>query len=139
MRIQHFPLLLIPFLLYNVFAFLIFGDWEAGFARATIFSVPMVSGAAFELTVSASIILMALVLLGFEVIKATRLGGTTITDHLFATVLLIVMLIEFLLVAQAATSTFFVLMVIAAVDLICGFAVSLKSATRDVTVTPTEF
>src|SRR5687768_15048543 len=131
---RNVPLLLIPFLLYNAFAFLIFEDYAAGFASATVFAVPMVSGADFALTVSAAIILMALVLLGFEVVKATRIGSTNVVDQVFATALFVAFLLEFLLVRQAATSTFLILMAIALVDLVCGFAVSLKAAHRDVTV-----
>jgi hypothetical protein len=131
---RHFPLLLIPFLLYNAFAFLIFADPEADFRAAAMFSVAMVSGATFTLTVSATIILLALLLLGVEVVKATRIGSGSVADHVLATALFIVFLLEFLLVEQAATSTFLVLMAISLVDLVCGFAVSIRSATRDVTL-----
>jgi hypothetical protein len=124
---RNVPLLLIPFLLYNAFAFLIFEDYA-------VFTVPMVSGADFALTVSAAIILMALVLLGFEVVKATRIGSNNVIDQVFATGLFVAFLLEFLLVRQAATGTFLILMAIALVDLVCGFAVSLKAAHRDVTV-----
>jgi hypothetical protein len=129
---RYVPLLVIPFLLYNAFAFLIFQSPDVDFRDAMMFSVTMPSGALFTLTVSATIILMALLLLGVEVVKATRIGSGSVVDHVLATVLFIVFVVEFLLVAEAATSTFAVLMGIALVDLLCGFAVSLKSATRDV-------
>ena len=131
---RYVPLLVIPFLLYNAFAFLIFQNPEVDFREAVMFSVPIVSGATFSLTVSATIILMALLLLGVEVVKAARIGSGSIADHILATLLFVVFLLEFLLVPQAATSTFLVLMAIALVDLLCGFAVSLKSATRDVSI-----
>jgi hypothetical protein len=129
---RYVPLLLIPFLLYNAFAFLIFQDYETDFREAVMFHVPLVSGATFSLTVSATIILMALLLLGIEVVKATRIGRGSIADHVLAVVLFVAFVVEFLLVRQAATDTFLVLMAIALVDLVCGFAVSLKSASRDV-------
>jgi hypothetical protein len=129
---RYVPLLVIPFLLYNAFAFLIFEDPDLDFREATMFSAPIVSGATFSLTVSATIILLALMLLGFEIVKAARIGSGSVADHMLATALFVVVLLEFLLVPQAATSTFLVLMAIALLDLICGFAVSLKSATRDV-------
>ena len=44
------------------------------------------------------------------------------------------MLIEFLLVRQAGTSTFFLLMMISIVDVIAGFIVTLRTAQRDITV-----
>jgi hypothetical protein len=131
---RYVPLLVIPFLLYNAFAFLVFENAAADFGEATMFTVTMVSGAPFTLTVSATVILLAVLLLGVEVVKAARVGSASVIDHVLATVLFIVVLVEFLLVEEAATSTFLVLMAIALVDLICGFAVSLRSATRDVTV-----
>jgi hypothetical protein len=67
-------------------------------------------------------------------VKATRVGSSSIVDHVLATALFVVFLLEFILIRQAATSTFLVLMGIALVDLVCGFAVSIRSATRDVSV-----
>lgn len=131
---SYVPLLLVPFLLYNAFAFLIFENPQADFDRQAIFSAPMLSGATFTLTVGAIIIIMALVLLVFEMLKATRVGSSTVVDHVLATILFIAFLLEFLLVPAAATSTFVVLLSIALVDLVCGFAVSLRSATRDVNI-----
>ena len=129
---RYIPLLVIPFVLYNVFAFLIFENFDADFREATMFTVTLVSGAPFSLTVSGAILLLAVLLLAVEVVKATRIGSSTIADQVLATALFVITLLEFLLVPQAATSTFFLLLVIAVVDLICGFAISLKSATRDI-------
>jgi hypothetical protein len=129
---RHVPLLVIPFLLYNAFAFLIFADYAVDFRDASMGSMPMASGATFTLSVSASIILLALFLLAIEVVKAARIGRGAITDHVLATVLFVAFLVEFLLVPQAATGTFVILTAIALVDLVCGFAVSIRTATRDI-------
>lgn len=131
---RYVPLLVVPFLLYNAFAFLIFGDYDADFREAYLLSVTMPSGATFTLTVATTIILLALVLLGVEVVKAARVGAGSIVDHALATILLIVFVVEFLLVRQAATGTFLVLTAIALVDLICGFAVSIRTASRDISL-----
>jgi hypothetical protein len=129
---RYVPLLIVPFLLYNAFAFLVFSNAEGDFREATMFSVQLISGATLSLTVGATVIILAVLLLGVEVVKATRIGNASVVDHVFATLLFIAALIEFLLVREAATSTFVVLMTIALIDLICGFAISLKSASRDV-------
>ena len=55
-------------------------------------------------------------------------------NHGLSLVLFIAMGIEFILVAQAATSSFFLLLVIGFVDLLGGFAVTLRSAQRDLTI-----
>lgn len=129
---RYVPLLVIPFLLYNAFAFFVFVDYAADFRDASVIGLHMTSGATFTLTVSACIILLALFLLAIEVVKAARIGRGSIIDHVLATVLFIAFLVEFLLVPQAATGTFVILMAIALVDLVCGFAVSIRTATRDV-------
>ena len=131
---RYVPLLLFPFILYNAFAFLIFAEYQADFREAYLVSVTMPSGAQFVLTVATSIILLALVLLGVEVVKAARIGAGSIVDHILATALFVAALLEFLLIRQAATGTFLVLTVIALIDLICGFAVSIRTAIRDVSV-----
>jgi hypothetical protein len=66
--------------------------------------------------------------------KATRMSMRSIVDHVLAMALFIVMLIEFLLVAQAGTSTFFLLTMIALVDVLAGFIVSIRSSQRQVEI-----
>jgi hypothetical protein len=131
---RYVPLLLFPFILYNAFAFLIFAEYQVDFREAYLFGVTMPSGAPFVLTVATSIILLALVLLAVEVIKAARIGAGSIVDHVLATALFVAALLEFMLVRQAATGTFLVLTVIALLDLICGFAISIRTAIRDVSL-----
>jgi hypothetical protein len=131
---RYVPLLIIPFILYNAFAFLIFADYQADFREAYLFAFTVPSGAMFVLTVSTTIILFALALAAVEVVKAARIGAGSIIDHVFATALFVIALLEFLLVKQAATGTFLVLTMIALVDLLTGFAVSIRTASRDVSL-----
>ena len=49
-------------------------------------------------------------------------------------VLFVVFLVEFLLVQGAATQIFFILMTITFIDVIAGFAVSIRTAGRDVSI-----
>ena len=51
-----------------------------------------------------------------------------------STALFVVFLIEFLLFAPAASSTFFILMIMALVDVVAGFTISITGAGRDVTM-----
>jgi hypothetical protein len=66
--------------------------------------------------------------------KSTRIAMRAVVDHILSLVVFLAMLVEFLLVGRAATGTFFLLLVIAFVDVIAGFAVTLRSAQRDYTV-----
>jgi predicted Co/Zn/Cd cation transporter (cation efflux family) len=53
-------------------------------------------------------------------------------DHLLSTFVFVAFLVEFLLVKGAAHPVFFTLMVIALIDVLAGFSVSIRSAGRDV-------
>ncbi len=72
------------------------------------------------------------VLLFIEVIKSTKVGNASILDHMLSTFVFIAYLVEFLLVPAAATSLFFTCMAMSLVDLVAGFSVSIRSASRDV-------
>jgi len=130
MSLLGFPLLLITFAVYNIVAFLMPGVAWTG----TLFSMRMVSGADWAMSPSDLLITLAILLLAGEVMKSTRIGVRTIVDHSLSLVLFLAMLVEFLLVKATATGTFFILMVISFVDVIAGFAVTLRSAQRDLTV-----
>ena len=125
-----FPLLLIPFAIYNMIAFLTPGvSWTS-----PVTTVHMMSGQDWVLTWEDILLAFAIFLLWIELIKATRAGTRSIMDHVLAMALFIGMLVEFLLAQRAATSTFFLLMAIALVDVLAGFIVGMRSATRQIEV-----
>ncbi|HVZ53987.1 MAG TPA: hypothetical protein VG986_18605 [Pseudolabrys sp.] len=125
-----FPLLLVPFAIYNIIAFLMPGvSWTA-----TLTSVHMVSGATWTMSAGDMLVVLAILMLFGEVMKSTRIGIRSVVDHGLSLILFLAMLVEFLLVKQAATSTFFLLLVISFIDVLGGFAVTLRSAQRDLTV-----
>ena len=59
-------------------------------------------------------------------------------DHILSMILFIVMLVEFLLVARAGTSTFFMLMMISFVDVLAGFIITARTAQRDIQIDRTD-
>ena len=130
MYILGFPLLLIPFAIYNIVAFLMPGVTWAG----VITAVHMVSGADWNMSAGDLLIAFAALLLFGEMLKATRIGVRTVVDHGLSLILFLGMLVEFLLVPQASTSTFFLLLVLSFIDVLGGFAVTLRTAQRDLTV-----
>src|SRR5580700_10473819 len=120
MFVLGFPLLLIPFAIYNMIAFLTPGvSWTAA-----VTTVHMMSGTDWVLTWEDLFIAFAIFLLWIEIIKSTRL----------AMGLFIAMLVEFLLVKQAGTSTFFLLMMIALVDVLGGFVIGMRSGRRQIEI-----
>ena len=130
MYMLGFPLLLIPFAVYNIIAFLMPGvGWTA-----PVTSVHMMSGADWTMSAGDMLLVLSILLLFGELMKSTRIGLRSVVDHGLSLLLFLAALVEFILVRQAGTSTFFLLLVIMFVDVLGGFAVSLRSAQRDLTV-----
>lgn len=130
MYLIGFPLLIIPFAIYNMIAFLTPGlSWTHEMTR-----VEMMSGGTWTLTSGDLLIAFSLVILFVEVLKASMMSRRAIVDHFLSMVLFVVILIEFLLVRQAATGTFFLLMVISFVDVVAGFSVAIRTSRRDIEI-----
>lgn len=127
------PLLLFPFLLYNLGLITEVARPSGTDIWANqIFSVPMMSGGIWTMTLGDALVVVTLLFLFVEVIKSTRTSNISILDHILSTVVFIAYLVEFLLVQGAAHHIFFTLMVITLIDVLAGFSVSLRSAGRDV-------
>src|SRR4029079_9616570 len=130
MYLIGFPLLVIPFAIYNMIAFLTPGlTWTDKVA-----TIHLMSGQDWTVTPEAIVMGFSIILLAVEVIKATRMGSRGIVDHILSMMLFIVMLVEFLMVARAVTSTFFILMVISLVDAMAGFIITARTAQRAIQI-----
>lgn len=122
-----FPLLIIPFVLMNALMLLV----DGGLALK-IMTITLPSDAVWVLSSGDAVVAIALVFLYLEIFKSTRTGNSSIVDHVLSLVLFIVMLMEFILVKGAGHSTFFLLMLMALIDVISGFTVGISVARRDV-------
>lgn len=131
MYLLGIPLLLIPFAIYNIIAFLMPGvSWTNAIA-----SVTMVSGQAWTITPEDLLIGLSIVLLYGEIFKSARASSSRgLVDHLLSFALFVVMGVEFLLVGRAATSTFFLLVLLELVDVLSGFTIASRAARRDVAI-----
>jgi hypothetical protein len=128
------PLMIIPFILYNLAMFGLLGSGGTGALQTQVINLNMMSGATWTMTLGDLFIVISLVILFLEIFKATRRSSVALLDHLFSMALFVAFLVEFLLVAGAATQIFFILMAISLIDVIAGFTVSIKSAGRDVSI-----
>jgi hypothetical protein len=125
-----FPLLLVPFAIYNIVAFLMPGlSWTG-----TLTTVHMMSGGDWAMSAGDMLVVLAILLLFGEVMKSTRIGVRSVVDHGLSLVLFLAMMVEFILVKEAASATFFLLLVISFIDVLGGFAVTLRTSQRDLTV-----
>lgn len=128
------PLSIIPLIVYNIIAFGLLGAFPGDPWTNPVFTLEMISGARWIMVIGDLMITVAIVLLFFEILKATRTGASSIIDHMLSTVVFILYLVEFLLVAEAAQSTFFILMTISLIDVVAGFSVTIRSARRDMSI-----
>jgi hypothetical protein len=126
MYLVGFPLLLIPLAIYNIIAFL----FTTGFGD-TLFTIHMMSGADLNVSTGDLLIIFSILLLFVEVLKATRFGVKAIMDHILSFIVFVAALAEFIMVKQAATPTFLLLLVICFVDVVGGFSISIRTAQRD--------
>ena len=129
MYLIGFPLLLIPFVLYNMVAFLL--DMEF---TTPLFSVPLLSGRSMVISTGDLLVLLGIVLLYVEILKATRFASRAIIDHILSFVLFVVMIIQFVAMPRAATSTYLMLMALCCVDVLGGFTITIRTAQRDISV-----
>lgn len=134
------PLLVFPVVLYNLLA--IFagkpevaadGVHIAGLAHSLaqpIMRIPMVSGL-WSLTGGDLMLLFAMAMLFVEVLRSSGTNRGVLLNHGFSMLLMIVCLIEFLLIGNFATSTFFLITMLTVMDVLAGAVVSIVSARRD--------
>lgn len=130
------PLLAIPVVFYVlVVIFAVAGGSGVAGAdvvlREALFTIPMASGAEWTVGIGDLIVLFALILLFFELLKSTSSRRVAIVNHALSLILFVVCLAAFLLGRDFATSTFFLLTTMVMLDVLAGFIVTIISARKD--------
>ena len=141
MSLRAIPLTFFVFVLYNVIV-LFSGSADAtttdgaATARALlateIFAIPMISGAVWSFTWGDLVLVVTLAVLFIEILKATYTSTSSLVDHGLSMLVFIAALIEFIVVPQAATSVFFLVLVALLIDVIAGFTIGIRVAKRDI-------
>ncbi len=130
-----FPLLLIPVAMYNMIAFSNSDFIEFhNLINSDIFRVNLISGTEWGFSMSDGFVLLSIFLLFAEIIKATSTGVASIANHVVSMIVFIGCLIQFLLISNFGTSTFFLITAIALIDVLAGIVVTIVSARRDFSV-----
>ena len=122
MSMVGFPLLLIPLAIYNIIVFLMPG---LSFAEPLV-TVPMMSGAPWPVTLSDGLLALGILMLLLEVMKGARPGAKYLTDHLLSLIVFGAAIAEFLLWPRFASSTYFLLTLLALVDFLSGVALRVQ-------------
>ena len=146
--LSAFPLFIIPVGIYCLIAFTTAGDPATLTNGADIlseraspliailgqkfFAVPMIGGEIeWVLTKGDALLLLSIAVLFMEILKSTSTGTATIMNHALSMIVFIVCLMLFLLNPNFATSVFFILTVMALLDVLAGVVVTIVSARRD--------
>lgn len=122
------PLFIVPFVLYNL---LLLGSDVSATLNAALFTADLMSGAHWVFSTHDAFVVGGVLVLYIEIFKSTGTGMSSVIDHTLSVLVFIAFLVEFLLVAGAGTSTFFVLSLMSLLDVIAGFTVSIVAARRD--------
>ena len=122
MSMVGFPLLLIPLAIYNIVVFLMPG---VSF-DAPLFTLTLMSGAAWPVTLSDVLLALGIVLLLLEVIKGARPGAKFLTDHLLSLIVFGGAAAEFVLWPKFGTSTYFLLALLSLSDFLSGIALRAR-------------
>ncbi|HKY95697.1 MAG TPA: hypothetical protein VJL84_10350 [Kiloniellales bacterium] len=100
--------------------------------RGELFAVTLPSGGVWTFFIGDLVVLLGLIALFAEILKATRTSRVSVADHALSMLTFVVCLLLFLLWSGAATSIFFLIMWLTVIDVIAGFTVSLAGARRDI-------
>jgi hypothetical protein len=122
MSMIGFPLLLIPLAIANIAVLLMKLELE-GLQKPIGFAIPLLANNTWEPTYSDALLSLGLIMLLFEVVKSARPGAKYFTDHLLSLLVFAGAAAEFLLLPKFAHSTFFLLTLMALIDVIAGIAI----------------
>jgi hypothetical protein len=130
-----FPLLIIPVIIYNLFALGggVIGHYDIQDLLSLNHSVTvhMFSGDYWKFSFGDLLILISLILLFVEVVKATRTTANEIINHGLSLLTFVIALIEFITLKGFATSPFFFIMIMTLFDVIAGYTISIVAAEHD--------
>ncbi|WP_376986387.1 hypothetical protein [Bosea sp. R86505] len=91
------------------------------------------SATRFSLTVSELLLALSTIVLFFEIMNATSAKSSSILNHGLSMLVFIACFIGFLLVPGFGTGTFLIITLMALVDVVAGYSISILTARRDMT------
>jgi len=125
--IRSIPLFAILWLAYNALT-MFSGE---GSIENVLFTIKLPSEVVWDITQGEILVFLGIIFLYVEIFKATRTTAGSILDHTLSMVVFVGMLLQFILSAKAGNSIFAILTLMALVDVVAGFTVTIVSARRD--------
>ncbi len=135
MALQVFPLLTISLIIYAVLTVTGMGGAQgAPWHEIIVVNLPMYSGDVWRVTWGTVFLVGSVGLLFVELIRATKVGTASITNHLLSFLLFVVALLLFILAPGFGNSTYFLFLAMTFLDPMAGLVVTTVSARRDLAV-----
>ncbi len=129
-RMQHIPLFAYLLLIYNAVVFA--NTTVSNFALGTeIHASSLLSGPVFTVSVGESLLMIGVIALYAEILRSTQNAAISLRDHLWPTLTFAGYLVEFLLVARAATAIFFTLLLMSLLVVVAGFTAHITRPPRE--------
>ncbi len=136
MLLQVFPLLTISLIIYTVLTVTGMGGANgAAWHDIVVLNLPMYSGDIWRVTWGTLFLLGSMGLLFVELIRATKAGTASITNHLLSFLLFVVALLLFILAKGYGNTVYFIFLTMTFLDPMAGLVVTTVTARRDLAVT----
>ena len=123
-----FPLLTVSLVLYGVTTLASGGSAWTG---AQLIELVMVSGNRWVISYGDGFLMMSLVFLFIEILRATKTGTDSLLNHALSAVVFIAALLMFVVLDGYGNSVFFIFVMMTALDFMAGFIVTTVTARRD--------
>jgi hypothetical protein len=134
MSLHAIPLIVVALLVYNAIVFLGGNFPPEEILGRRLVEIPLLHDTRWVFAWGDFVLLLVLVLLFIELLKATYTSTTSLVNHGLSMLVFVACLIEFLMVKQAASSVFFFITVAALLDVVAGYTISVRMARRDLQI-----
>jgi hypothetical protein len=128
------PLMIVPVMIYNLFALTLPGGLKSRVAHASV-TQPLIrlrtaGGGAWPVSPADLLLAAALAVLFMELVKSTANRRLAMINHGLSVLLFAICLAEMLLTPACATSTFFLVTLMVLLDVLAGFMVRVGPRRR---------
>jgi hypothetical protein len=121
----------IPFMIFAVLLYFILVSLAGMDLGRVLLTVPLPSGARMELKLGEFIVLLAAIFGFVELINSTNATASAILNHGLSLGVFLVCLLLLLLAPRFGTGTFLVITLMALIDTVAGYSISIMRARRD--------
>ncbi|MEX0645069.1 MAG: hypothetical protein WD076_07150 [Parvularculaceae bacterium] len=135
MNLEMFPLLTISFVIYLVLTLVMpTGADGVAWYMQEIARLPLYSKDQWSIRWGDLFLVVSMGLLFIELVRATKSGKESITNHLLSFLLFIAVLLCFILAPGFGNSFFFLFLTMTLLDPMAGMVVTTQSARRDLNI-----